>query len=334
MSDRPQLRDDIDTLTALVQQTATHLGINEAFVEKDFWAIEVLRVCAAGDEIVGGGASEPVSVVFKGGTSLSRVYGLIERFSEDVDILVLFPPGTGTGSRGNSLKRIAMRVQAHLGLPDESCELAGSTKGVHRDVRYRYPRRFVSQSATEYVLLEMGSRGGPTPRQPHLVRSQVANYAIEVLGETADEWAEFASVAIDVLSPERTLLEKLALLHDCGTRYAESDKARDAMALAGRHFYDVHCLLDDTGVREALAQLGPAGVAELVADVDARSDAAGWSYTPRPNGGFADSAAFAEDAVGRATAEASYTKALGMVHGHKPTLDECLATVHRFRKLL
>jgi hypothetical protein len=84
----------------------------------------------------------------------------------------------------------------------------------------RYPRRFVSPSATEYVLLEMGSRGGPTPRQPHLARSQVANYAIEVLGEMADEWAEFASVAIDVLSPERTLLEKLALLHDCGTRYA------------------------------------------------------------------------------------------------------------------
>jgi hypothetical protein len=98
------------------------------------------------------------------------------------------------------------------------------------------------------------------------------------------------------------------------------------MALAGRHFYDVHCLLNDAGVREALAQLGPTGVAELVADVDARSDAAGWSYTPRPNGGFAHSAAFAEDAASRATAEASYTTALGMVNGPKPTLDECLAT--------
>jgi hypothetical protein len=334
MSDRPRLRNDVDTLTALVQQAATHLGINEAFVEKDFWAIEVLRVCAAGDEIVVDGAAKPVSVVFKGGTSLSRVYGLIERFSEDIDILVVFPPGTGTGSRGNSLKRIAVRVQEHLGLSDESCEVVGSTTGVHRDIRYRYPRRFESQAATEDVLLEMGSRGGPTPRQPHIVRSQVANYAIEVLGEPEEEWEEFASVAIDVLSPERTLLEKLALLHDCGTRYADTDKARDAMALAGRHFYDVHCLLNDAGVREALAQLGPTGVAELVADVDARSDAAGWSYTPRPNGGFADSAVFAEDAVSRATAEASYSTALGMVHGQKPTLDECLATVGRYRELL
>ena len=290
-------------------------------------------IAALGNYVIADKA-RPVSVVFEGGTSLSRVYGLIERFSEDVDILVLFPPGTGTGARGNSLKRIAMRVQEHLGLPDDSCEVVGSTKGVHRDVRYRYPRRFVSQAATEYVLLEMGSRGGPTPRQPHLVRSQVANYAIEVLGETADEWAEFASVAIDVLSPERTLLEKLALLHDCGTRYAESDKARDAMALAGRHFYDVHCLLNDTGVRDALAELGPTGIAELAADVDTRSDAAGWSYTPRPNRGFADSAAFAEDAASRATAEASYSTALGMVHGHKPTLDECLASVHHFRELL
>jgi hypothetical protein len=329
----PQLRRDIETMMALVQQTAAHLGINEAFVEKDFWAIEILRVCADGDEIIIDGVAQPVSVVFKGGTSLSRVYGLIERFSEDIDVLVVFPPTTGKSSRGASLKRIAQRVQEHLGF-HESCELAGSTTGVHRDVRYRYPRQFESESATEYVLLEMGSRGGPTPHQRHTVRSQVANYAIDVLGEPADEWEEFASVTIDVLSPERTLLEKVALLHDRGTRYADSDKARDAMALGGRHFYDVHCLLSDAMVREALAEHGPAGVAELIADVDARSEAAGWSYTPRPDGGFADSAVFADEAACRTTAEASFATALGIVHGERPTFDECLATVHRYRNLL
>src|SRR4051794_15742103 len=105
-----QLRQDLDTLAALVQQTAAHLAIDEAFVEKDFWAIEVLRVCAAGDQILVDGQARPVSAVFKGGTSLSRIYGLIDRFSEDIDVLVVFPAETGLNSRGKSLKRIAQRV--------------------------------------------------------------------------------------------------------------------------------------------------------------------------------------------------------------------------------
>jgi len=68
------LRDDLEALTALIQQTASALGIDQAFIEKDFWVTEVLRAVAPGATMRVGDTQEQVTVVFKGGTSLSRVF--------------------------------------------------------------------------------------------------------------------------------------------------------------------------------------------------------------------------------------------------------------------
>jgi len=51
---------------------------------------------------------------FKGGTSLSRVFGITQRFSEDVDLLVTFPTPMGAGARHKAFKAIANDVSAHL----------------------------------------------------------------------------------------------------------------------------------------------------------------------------------------------------------------------------
>ena len=86
------LREHHDDRKALVSRTADALGIGEVFVEKDFWVTEVLRAATASIELEArDGSRHPVSTIFKGGTSLSRVHGLIDRFSEDVDLLIGFP---------------------------------------------------------------------------------------------------------------------------------------------------------------------------------------------------------------------------------------------------
>ncbi len=144
--DVPRLRDDVNTLSALVQQTSQHLGIDAAFVEKDFWVTELLRSVSRGEEITTAAASEPVTVVFKDGTSLSRVFHLIDRFSEDVDILVTFPLATGIATRDRALRRLAERARQHLGLSDDQCVTQESTKGVKRNIRFHYPRAFPSQN--------------------------------------------------------------------------------------------------------------------------------------------------------------------------------------------
>jgi len=205
---------------------------------------------------------------------------------------------------------------------------------VKRNLRYRYPRTFSHPAAREYLLLEMGSRGGPDPHDTHTMRSMVAEYAASQRGEGPDTWEEFAPLTVAVLAPERTLLEKLALLHNLGSRFPHDDVAQRYMAQAGRHYYDVKCLLDAPAVREALTDLGPVGVTALVDDINTRSQAAGWRYMPRPSGGFANSPAFDPAAPCRAVAEHSYGVALGMVHGAKPTFEDCLTLVQGSRHLL
>lgn len=60
-------------------RAAAHHGLGEQFVEKDYYVTEILRIVATG---LGG------KVMFKGGTSLSKGWGLITRFSEDIDLFV------------------------------------------------------------------------------------------------------------------------------------------------------------------------------------------------------------------------------------------------------
>jgi len=65
----------------LFQESASRLGMNPAIVEKDFWVCWILKLLFA----------EPAlknQMVFKGGTSLSKVFGLIDRFSEDIDLVL------------------------------------------------------------------------------------------------------------------------------------------------------------------------------------------------------------------------------------------------------
>ena len=76
-----QLRRRLDDLHALATRTAVARGLPAAYVEKDFWVTEVLRV-ATDDRVVTmpDGSTAPVTFLFKGGTSLSRVFGIVERF--------------------------------------------------------------------------------------------------------------------------------------------------------------------------------------------------------------------------------------------------------------
>ena len=81
------LRGDPDAVATLAARIEDATAIPSAHVEKDFWVTEVLRGVAHESAETG------VSAVFKGGTSLSKAYRLIARFSEDVDVIVITPGG-------------------------------------------------------------------------------------------------------------------------------------------------------------------------------------------------------------------------------------------------
>ena len=65
----------------LFQETAARLGMSPAVVEKDFWVCWVLKQLFSKRDLKD-------RMVFKGGTTLSKVFGLIDRFSEDIDLVL------------------------------------------------------------------------------------------------------------------------------------------------------------------------------------------------------------------------------------------------------
>lgn len=135
-----QLRSEPDDLAALVDAAARARGLPQAFVEKDFWVIEVLRAATTAQTVTDkSDTALPVTAVFKGGTSLSRGFGIIERFSEDVDLLIGFPDNCSTGAKDKVLRDICAVVGDHLGLGPDSLVPEGSSKGVKRNMRYRFP---------------------------------------------------------------------------------------------------------------------------------------------------------------------------------------------------
>jgi hypothetical protein len=317
------LRDRPDDLFALVSAASGSLGLAPAFVEKDFWVTELLRAATRAAEAQG------ATAVFKGGTSLSKGYGLLKRFSEDVDILLVAPQHVGRQARHGILRRICADVGDHLGVPPSHWEVRESETGVKRNVRYRYDQRFSSSNLHNGVLLEMGVRGGDQPRQVRAVSSLIAAHAVRH-GVLESEFVEFAPVRTEVLNAERTLVEKLALLHDLASRYPSTG---DTLARAARHYYDLHELLGHPPTRHVLHD-DPELVGRLGADVGWHSVRHGLAFSPRPAGGYADSPAFDPAHPCQEAAQTGYGQARSLVYGEVPTLEDCMRRVRNARSVL
>jgi hypothetical protein len=321
-----RLREAPDDLFALVGRASEGLELPQEFVEKDFWITELLR-----------SVGQPVDyayIVFKGGTSLSKAFGLIERFSEDVDILLVvtraFDKTFGKRSVDKIVKSICSRARDDLGLGEEDLVLEGSETGIHRNVRYRYPPRLTPRVVRPGVLLQMGVRGGPDPRSRRTIRSFIGQFATETLGLSEDEYEEFATVEVEVLNPERTLFEKLALLYHLASQYPES---ADELRQATRHLYDVFKLMTNPELRSVL-ESRPGLAAELASDIDGISQKWGWAYTDRPAEGYATSPIFDPSHSCQEALTAGWASMRPLIYGEVPTLEQCRTSAHETADLL
>ena len=309
------LHTDEEAFREAVRATAGALGMPETFVEKDYWVTWVLRNLAD-SEWAG-------QVVFKGGTSLSKAYRLVERFSEDVDLALIRPPGATPAA----LKRLLGQV--HHAAAGELPEVPGlgSKRGKNRLVYHRYPQLFTAAIpvATEYLLLEITAFGRPNPH----VRLPLISYVGEQLLATgyAATVAEYGLAAFEfnVLSLERTFAEKILAL--VRASYADNPAAEAGRKV--RHLYDLHHLIGQPAVVGALQ--GPAFF-ELLASVQADDATAGvegptrdWKTKP-----LGASWVFADDAANVAQLRRAYEQDLpGLLHGTAPAFDDVQRTMQQ-----
>ncbi len=315
----PLLRDSPDDFAVLVERVAAELAYPPAFVERDYWITEILRSIA--QPIDGYDAS----VIFKGGTSLSKGWRLLQRMSERRRPRNVRPGCIAERPRSRPEVSDPARRTRHW----RRSYGPSSRDSVHRARYFGYSQQHAHPALTgERVLLELGTRGGPEPHRRLTLRSLLADVAIGESIAAPDEFAEFAALEIDTLSPERTLFEKLAALHNLASKTVADPAAHQHLGTKLRHAYDIAMLLNDDATLAALRALDRAAILE---DIERRSVDNAWEWTPRPAGGYADSPAFDPTFTEHPAVSAAYTRALELVvGGAKPSLDD-LAELARSR---
>ncbi len=102
----------------------------------------------------------------------------------------------------------------------------------------------------------------------------------------------------------------------------------------GRHFYDIHQILQSDDIRAKLTAMGPEEVTRLVLDIEERSAEGGFATAPRPANGFASSTAFDSEGPAAAEVRRAYTAAEGLMYGPVVPLADCLASVHTWSELI
>lgn len=179
-------------------RAAEHFTVSEQFIEKDYYVTEILRIVAdrLGDK-----------AMFKGGTSLSKGWALINRFSEDIDLFVnreKFEPLPGTHKTDKILKELSEAVAEHPALTwlrDEGAPIGG----LGREDYFQYGSRFGELPGIRPVVrLEPGIQSGTFPTEVVPITSMIGRYLLE---------QGRADMADDLMGFDMTLLHFRRIAH-------------------------------------------------------------------------------------------------------------------------
>ena len=226
-------------------------------VEKDFWVCWVLKQIFA-DPAVG------PQFVFKGGTSLAKVYGLIERFSEDIDLILDwralgFGPGlddpyqdfSSNTRRDRFNKRINRRAAEYISdrLLEDFTRLFAPVSDLsvsvdHDDlqtINVAYPAAFSEEYLRSEIRLEIGPLAAWSPSEPRTIRSYAAESFPDVFRDPDCD--------VVTITAERSFWEKATILHQ------QAHRKTPMPSRYSRHYYDLYKLAESPVCRSALAGL-------------------------------------------------------------------------------
>src|SRR5690554_2080096 len=214
-------QDRIDTFS----KAEVDIGLSEDIIEKDFWVCWTLKELFSMDVIKG-------NLTFKGGTSLSKVYKVIDRFSEDIDVSIeraylgfkddKDPANVGTKQakrlleelgeacqkfvRGDLLSKLEAEIELKLGLKGWKLEIDEDDND-GQTILFTYPK--ITSKKSNYirpvVKIELGARSDHWP----VSMQKIAPYVAEILPAPLNQMG----TEIRVLNIERTFWEKATILH-------------------------------------------------------------------------------------------------------------------------
>lgn len=226
---------DKKLFTDTILATAEYFSILPVYIEKDYWITHALRLMSENNNAD--------KVVFKGGTSLSKAYHLMNRFSEDIDIAVI----DAASFTGNQLKTIIKRVAKEMTIGLHEIQIDGVTsKGSYfYKAVYAYPN-ILQQTAKSVVssgnlLIEINTFANPYPFEDKTITSFITDFLVQTKNEHLISQFNLHSFSLKVLDKRRTMIEKLVSL----IRFSFSENPTLAIASKIRHFYDIYFLANE-----------------------------------------------------------------------------------------
>jgi len=233
-----KLHENKELFKDAIVATSQLKGIAEIYIEKDYWITLALHSIFS-DEI-------GKSCIFKGGTALSKCNGLIDRFSEDIDIVLLKQGTESSNQLKNKLKNLTKIVSNQI----SEIDIDGITnkKGMIRKIAYSYPKIFegLFGQVRDILIVETTWFGSFEPFEKGKVSSLIYEMMIETnQQEIADKYG-LNPFEVNVLSPKRTFCEKIMSL----VRFSYSENPIEDLNNKIRHIYDINRLLKSETIRE------------------------------------------------------------------------------------
>lgn len=268
----------------LLRIVAAPRGLPPGFVEKDYWVTHTLWAMQA----------QGLGLWFKGGTSLSKAYDLIQRFSEDLDLRIDagsvagIPPVSSWKSEGSraTASRLAFFEALQRALVIPGAEVALDREQADRShrsgmFRVRYPGAFLADLGgvlRDYVLLEVGSA-----RVTPFVERDLGSFVHDHLAQSvaSSEFEDNRALGVRCVHPLVTLIEKLDAL---SRRFPRADL--DAAAFV-RHYEDAARIVGAAAHLPPLATSARALAEDLLREKQVRALPASSDPAFAPDGGGA-----------------------------------------------
>lgn len=306
----------MDERAVYFEQAAARLGLPTAAVEKDFWVCWTLARLFSSERLAR-------KILFKGGTSLSKVFNLIRRFSEDIDLILDWnevavedPHATRTRTQQNRYnqtlvdrsreyirKTFLQEVQGLVGV----CCSAEVEDGAPDVIDVRYPSAFSNPYLRPEIRLEIGPLAQWIPHATYRIKPYVAEAFADLFVEP--------DCAVRAIKAERTFWEKATILH--------AEAFRDPPAVSpirySRHYYDLAMMASDKTTRDVA--LGDRELLRSVVEFKMKFySRAGARYDLATPGTFR----LLPPAHGRKSLAGDYEQMQVMLFGEAPSFDEIL----------
>ena len=320
---------------ALFAETAARRDLAEAIIEKDFWVCWVLKQLFSIETLKD-------RLLFKGGTSLSKVFHAINRFSEDIDLAVDYVALGFKGDKdpkqegltktkrqgildemmtecrhyiaGDFLTAFKGRCEEILG-KNESWSLKVSDQDAN-SVQFRYPA--ASTKNLDYVVpqvvLELGTHAEFVPHDNFTIHAFAAEEFPNVIKD--------GDVPVVALLAKRTFWEKATILH-ANFHRPEDKPVPDRYS---RHYYDLAMLAQGNVRKEALADM------QLLTDVVKHKETFYPSAWSRYDLAHPGSLRLLPPDYRKQALEADYKKMAVMIFGEPPAFDKIMETLNALEK--